>query len=250
MCMAKPLSGELVIEWGQADARPKLFPPRENMPFLVVDKLRRTPRIVELRLRPLGSAMRYWPGQYVLLGDFDARVAARSYSLASAPKPDGEIVLQISRVDGGGTSGWVHDDVEPGDMLKISGPYGTFVGDPTVETPVLCLAAGSGLAPILSLAEAALRRGFALPVTLLFSAREPSHVYSRPASLFGSASTGTSTSCPRSRARAPGNLYGRIPAVLPGLFPDLARHSVFVAGSPGFVSDCVSAATSLGARTP
>jgi hypothetical protein len=42
MCMAKPLSEELLIEWGAADARPKLFPPRENMPFVVVDKVPRT----------------------------------------------------------------------------------------------------------------------------------------------------------------------------------------------------------------
>ncbi|MCG8426182.1 MAG: 2Fe-2S iron-sulfur cluster-binding protein, partial [Chromatiales bacterium] len=54
MCMAKPLSDTLEIEWGTEDAQPKLFPPRENVPFVVVERLERTPRIVELRLRPLG----------------------------------------------------------------------------------------------------------------------------------------------------------------------------------------------------
>ncbi len=44
---------------------------------------------------------------------------------------------------------------------------------------MLCLAAGTGLAPILALTEAALRRGFRKPVTLLFSARSEANVYSQ-----------------------------------------------------------------------
>ena len=38
MCMAKPISEELVIEWGTEDAKPKLFPPREDALFVVTDK--------------------------------------------------------------------------------------------------------------------------------------------------------------------------------------------------------------------
>jgi CDP-4-dehydro-6-deoxyglucose reductase len=252
MCMAKPLSAELVIDWGAPDARPKLFPPRENMPFVVVDKLPRTPLIVELKLRPLGEPMRYWPGQHVLVRDGDGRRPARSYSLAAAPRPDGELTLQVTRIGGGATSPWIHDDLAAGDVVTLSGPFGTFVGDPTVETPVLCLAAGSGLAPILSLAEAALRRGFALPVTLLFSARTPEHVYEsgllryweRRYRNFRFLTTFTRSRTPSTE----GSLSGRIPAVLPSLFPDLSRHSVFVAGSPEFVADCVAAAKALGAN--
>ena len=63
MCMAKPISDELVIEWGTEDARPKLFPPREDALFVVVDKRPIACRVVELRLRPVGQPLRYWPGQ-------------------------------------------------------------------------------------------------------------------------------------------------------------------------------------------
>jgi ferredoxin len=38
MCMAKPISDELTIEWGTEDAKPKLFPPREDALFVVTDK--------------------------------------------------------------------------------------------------------------------------------------------------------------------------------------------------------------------
>ena len=37
MCMAKPISEELTIEWGTLDAKPKLFPPREAALFVVTD---------------------------------------------------------------------------------------------------------------------------------------------------------------------------------------------------------------------
>ena len=249
MCMAKPLSPELVIEWGTDDAKPKLFPPREDQRFVVTDRIPRTPRIMELHFRPVGQPMRYWPGQYVTLGDARAGVAPRCYSIANAPRPDGEILLQVSRIDGGQTSRWVHDTLKIGDLVKISGPYGTFIGDPAVDSPVLCIAAGSGLAPILSLAEAALRRGYRKPVTLLFSARGTEDLYDFGLMKYWETKHRNFTYKPTlTRDRQDGVLHGRVPDVLPGLFKDLSQHSVFVAGSPEFVAACVDAAKRLGAR--
>jgi CDP-4-dehydro-6-deoxyglucose reductase len=254
MCMAKPLSDELVIEWGTDDAKPKLFPPREDQPFVVVDRIARTPRIVELRLRPLGAAMRFWPGQYVMLGEAARGAPPRCYSIANAPRPDGEIALQITRMEPGRTSAWAHDLLAVGDSVAVSGPYGTFIGDPSVDTPVLCLAAGSGLAPILSLAEAALRRGYRQPVTLLVSARTRADLYDEGLMAWWQAKhrnfryrvTLTREAGTREKGAA---LSGRIPTILPQLFTDLADTSVFIAGSPGFVEDCIAAAMALGARS-
>lgn len=251
MCMAKPLSDELVIEWGTDDAKPKLFPPRENQYYMVTDRQMRTSRILELRLRPLGQVMRYWPGQYVMIGGGDSGVPARCYSLASAPRPDGEITLQITRVNDGATSAWVHDKLTLGSQVKVSGPYGTFIGDPSVETPVLCMAAGSGLAPILALAEAALRRGYRQPVSLMFSARNQEDLYETGIMNWWQAKNRhfrylpTLTGTP---AEGYTGLRGRIPDILPSQFADLSGHSIFVAGSPEFVDSCVAAAKALGAK--
>ena len=162
MCMAKPISEELVIEWGTEDAKPKLFPPREDALFVVTDKRPIADRVMELRLRPVGQPIRYWPGQYVTVGNPGRHSGAGLFHF-QRPRPDGELVLQVARADGGTTSNWIHDQLAIGESVKISGAYGTFIGDPSVDTPVLCLAAGTGLAPILSLAEAALRRGFRKP---------------------------------------------------------------------------------------
>jgi CDP-4-dehydro-6-deoxyglucose reductase len=248
MCMAKPLSETLVIEWGTEDAKPKLFPPRENVSFVTVDKVQRTPRIVELTLLPLAQPLRFWPGQYVTLGGGRVGLPDRSYSIANAPRPDGAIVLQIARAEGGATSVWVHDEVQVGDLLRLSGPYGTFIGDPSVNSPVLCLAAGSGLAPILSLAEAALRRGYAAPVGLIFSARTRDDVYDQGLMAYWQMKHRNFRFIPTlTREEASGMQHGRIPEFLPKLYPDLSATSVFIAGAPEFVDACVAACKRLGA---
>jgi len=249
MCMAKPISDELVIEWGTEDARPKLFPPRENVTCVVVDKRLIAARVMEIRLRPVGQPIRYWPGQYLTIGDAQNGIPARAYSIANAPRPDGEIVLQVARADDGRTSVWLHDTVQIGGVVKVSGAYGTFIGDPSVDTPVLCLAAGTGLAPILALAEAALRRGYRKPVTLVISARTLDDVYGLGMLVWWRTKhRNFDFKITLTREQHPDHLNGRLDRVLPMLFPDLSKHSVFVAGSPAFVETCVATAQSLKAQ--
>ncbi|MGC9155149.1 MAG: 2Fe-2S iron-sulfur cluster-binding protein [Ferrimicrobium sp.] len=251
MCMAKPLSDYLEIEWGTEDAKPTLFPPREQVPHIVVERLERTPSIVELRLRPLGDPLRFWPGQHVQLGS-PPEYPLRNYSMANAPRPDGELTLEITREPFGQTSTWLTNNVAIGDTLMVNGPYGSFIGDPAIATPVLLIAGGSGLAPILSLTEAALRRGFAHHVTLLFSARTPSDVYP-PGQLaylthrypnFELQVTYTRHPHDPSCGEIP-HYHGRLPGMLSDIFPHLADTAVFIAGSDAFVQDCTRAVQAL-----
>ena len=226
-----------------------MFAPRENVSFVLTDKVARTPRIVELTLMPLGQPLRFWPGQYVQLGGGRVGIPDRSYSIANAPRQDGAIVLQVARQEDGATSAWIHDELKVGDLVRLSGPYGTFIGDPAVNTPVLCLAAGSGLAPILSLADAALRRGYSAPVALVFSARTKEDVYDSGLMAFWQMKHRNFRFIPTlTREQAPGMQHGRVPDLLPKLFPDLSGHSIFAAGSPAFVDACIVAAKALGAK--
>ncbi|MBU3725840.1 MAG: 2Fe-2S iron-sulfur cluster binding domain-containing protein [Burkholderiaceae bacterium] len=252
MCMAKPLSEELAIEWGTADARPKLFRPRDRALFVITDKRSLTPRVTELRLRPVGQPIRYWPGQYITLGDEEAGIAAKAYSISNASHPDGELVLHIARADGGATSNWIHDRLHVGQRLRISGAFGTFIGDPSVDTPVLCLAAGTGLAPILALAEAALRRGFSKPVTIFHSVKTAQDIYNEGVMAWWKSRHANfdlliTLTQPDPTASSLPYLRGRIPDLLPQQFPDLSAHTIFAAGNPGFVEACVTQAKALGA---
>lgn len=248
MCMCKPLTHELEIEWGTENAQPKLFPPTENIRCVVVDRIERTPRITELRIRPIGKQMRYWPGQYVMINDVDRKVTPRCYSIANAPTNDGEIILQITRVPDGETSNWVHDNLVAGSMLNMAGPYGTFIGDPSTDGPVLCLVAGTGLAPILALADAALRRGFKQQVHLVFSAQKEEDIYDKGLMAFWNAKHRRFKFIPTlTREQKEGFLHGRIPNILSGLYPDLSKHSIYIAGSPEFVESCSHAVKKLGA---
>ncbi|EPJ45509.1 MAG: ferredoxin:Oxidoreductase FAD/NAD(P)-binding:OxidoreductaseFAD-binding region [Osedax symbiont Rs2] len=248
MCMAKPLTDEIDIEWGTEDAQPKLFPPRENVRCVIIDKIQRTERITEIRLRPVGDPLRYWPGQYITVTDTERKIAARAYSIANAPRSDGEIKLQITKVPDGNTSNWVHDRLHAGSMINISGPFGTFIGDPSTDGPVLCLAAGTGLTPILALTDAALRRGFKQPVHLLFSARTEAEIYDKGLMAYWNIKHRRFKFIPTlTRENKEGILQGHIPKILSTVYPDLSKHSIYIAGSPEFVDACLSAALSCGA---
>jgi CDP-4-dehydro-6-deoxyglucose reductase, E3 len=216
----------------------------EDAEFKVVARHRRTPVVLELELRPVGAPLAYRAGQYVLLGDYRSDVPVRSYSIANAPRPSGDLTVLVTKVTDGETSGWLHG-LRVGDGVLVSGPYGTFVAADT-PGPVLGLAAGSGLAPIRALAEESALSGLVRPFTVLFSARTEADVMD--ADLFDRWSRRNPglwfvRTLTRSGGAPP---LGRVPAVLPSLFRDLSAHQVYVAGGPGFVSACANAARTLG----
>ena len=152
---------------------------RDEAPYRVSSIGRVTPSIVEVWLHPLAEPMEFLPGEYVLLEDSDHRVPPRSYSIANAPRPDGDISLLVTRVAEGATSSWVHDRLCTGDEVVLTGPYGRFVADPSSGSPCLCLAAGSGFAPIRALIEASLRATPGQSLTVVLSARTEADVLDR-----------------------------------------------------------------------
>ena len=229
------------------DNQPAIQPsPQEDLRFEVASVLRRTPVIVELRLRPVDGPLAYLPGQYALVGDLARTRTVRSYSFSNAPRSDGVLTLLVTRIPGGQLSTWLHD-AEPGTDLLVSGPYGTFVADPTESDPVLFLAGGSGLAPVRALIEAGLADPRRPPVTLLFSARTAKDLIDDDG-LRRWDSEHDHFRYLRTLTRASGPPpTGRIPDVLAELLLPLERHRVYIAGESGFVSACSDAAQRHGA---
>ena len=110
----------------------------------------------------------FLPGQYVDLWipDSDAR---RSFSMANLPG-DGRIELIIKRYPGGRFSGLLEGAISPGDEIGFTGPYGAFHLRDSGR-PILMVAGGSGMAPILSLLRSLAAQGTDRPVRFFYGAR-------------------------------------------------------------------------------
>ncbi len=250
MCMAKLIDDNIEIEFEARDNISKLHPPKENVPFIVTEKLMATPSIVKIRLRPLEESLRFWPGQYVSIGDKENQIPYRNFSIANYPNPDGELVFFVSLIKNGITSGWIHKKLQVGDTLKINGPFGTFIGNPQSELPVLCLASGSGLAPIMSLSCAALLRGgFKYPATVLFSAKTEADILEPGLFKFLETKFKNFKFIPTLTQEKKENFqHGRIPEILHSLYPQLNYYDVYIAGNPDFVQDCKKKVLELGTK--
>ncbi|MBK9656064.1 MAG: iron-sulfur cluster-binding domain-containing protein [Rhodanobacteraceae bacterium] len=106
---------------------------------------------------------RRWPGhragQHVVVEvEIDGRRLHRSFSLSAAPRADRTLEITVKRQPGARVSGWLHDSLRVGDMLRLSAPGGGFL-TPDGDDPVLLLSAGSGITPVMAMLEEMHRRG-------------------------------------------------------------------------------------------
>ncbi|MGE0371025.1 MAG: NADH:ubiquinone reductase (Na(+)-transporting) subunit F [Gammaproteobacteria bacterium] len=96
--------------------------------------------------------------------------AWRAYSMANAPADSGEIELLIKHLAGGVFSGVMAGALAPGDRLRVRGPYGQFcVADGFA--PIVMVAGGSGMAPILSMLRDLSARSSSREVVFYYGAR-------------------------------------------------------------------------------
>lgn len=118
------------------------------------------------------------PGQHVdlrLTAD-DGYSTQRSYSMG-APADGTRVELTVQRVIDGEVSPYLTDEVRAGDQLELRGPIGGwFVWRPSVTDPVLLIAGGSGVVPLMAMLRAHTLSGSTAPLTLLYSVRTPADV--------------------------------------------------------------------------
>jgi benzoate/toluate 1,2-dioxygenase reductase subunit len=128
-----------------------------------VDRLSET----TIRLRvTVAEPIGFLPGQYVNIA-VPGTGETRAYSFASHPDAT-DCAFLIRHIPGGLMSGWLADRAQPGDRLGFTGAFGAFYLRP-VERPLLMLAGGTGLAPILSMLEALAETGCAQPIRLIYA---------------------------------------------------------------------------------
>lgn len=124
------------------------------------------------------NPIKYSAGQYALVSVPGKISEGRSYSFATAPsvKGDSQVSFYIRKVPGGEMSTWAQDKSIVGTQVEVSGPYGDFYLRES-DKPILCVAGGSGLAPIKSLLEDALQFKCSRDVVFLFGARTQEDLY-------------------------------------------------------------------------
>jgi ferredoxin-NADP reductase len=101
----------------------------------------------------------------------DGYQAQRSYSIASAPE-DGRVELLVERLDDGEVSPYLTEELRAGDGLELRGPIGGwFAWETTEGGPLLLVAGGSGIAPLMAMIRHRQAAGSDTPTRLLFSSR-------------------------------------------------------------------------------
>ena len=138
----------------------------------VVNVVPETPRAKTIALDVPG-----WPGHRagqhvdVRLTAEDGYEAQRGYSIASVP--DGtRVELTVERLEDGEVSPYLTDGLRPGDRIELRGPVGGyFVWEPAQGGPLLLVAGGSGVVPLMAMIRARAAAGSDVDTRLLFSSR-------------------------------------------------------------------------------
>lgn len=138
----------------------------------VVGKHAETPCVITVRLES-DAWPGHLPGQHVdvRLTAEDGYQAQRSYSIASAPAA-GHLDLTVEEIADGEVSPYLSEEIRPGDRLELRGPIGGyFTWTEADGGPLLLVAGGSGIAPLMSMLRYREAIGSDIPATLLYSSR-------------------------------------------------------------------------------
>jgi len=101
----------------------------------------------------------------------DGYQAQRSYSIASPPDEE-QLVLTVERLDDGEVSPYLAGELRVGDQLELRGPIGGyFVWEAPMTGPLLLVAGGSGIVPLMAMLRHRAAAASLVPARLLYSSR-------------------------------------------------------------------------------
>jgi ferredoxin-NADP reductase len=207
------------------------------------------------RVRTLALAVADWPGHRagqhvdVRLTAEDGYRAERSYSIASPPE-EAVLALTVERLEDGEVSPFLTQELRVGDRLEVRGPIGGyFVWEAAMGGPLLLVAGGSGIVPLMAMLRhrAAAGAAGAVPARLLYSCRTPADVIYR-----GEVDRLADVRYTFTRAQPPGWTGYRRRVDLAMLaevaWPPAQAPLCYVCGPHGFVEAAAGALAGLGHR--
>jgi CDP-4-dehydro-6-deoxyglucose reductase, E3 len=241
LCCAKPL-GDVTLDVAELAARPiaTLF----RRPARVIEIARPSRDVAIVTLKPPPTAtIPFRPGQYICAVGQDGRL--HPFSIANAPRGDGSLELHIGRVANGRFTTYVHEQLQPRDILRFEGPFGEFGFADHAGRPAILLAGGTGIAPIKAMLESLSQRDNRRELHLYWGCRHKDGLYAIEQIMGMGAARVTAV---LSEAKASDSWAGRNGLVHRAVladFPDLSSFDVYACGSPGLIEAASSDFTQI-----
>lgn len=186
--------------------------------------------------------MEFKPGQYAQIRVPGIEVI-RAYSIASNPKDTHNLEFIIRMVPKGKATTFVHKALEVGDKIIITGPFGNFYLREDSNKDIICIAGGSGKAPIRSILAYLKDQGMPRNVKYFFGARAKKDLYYTEefvelAKEFPNFEYIPALSAPDEADNWDGEI-GLITDVIDRNVGDLSQTEAYLCGSPGMIDACI-----------
>ncbi|PJK16322.1 NO-inducible flavohemoprotein [Chryseomicrobium excrementi] len=147
--------------------------------FTVVEKVQESELITSFYLKPTDGAAvpSYQPGQYISVRvkiPGEQYLMIRQYSLSKAADTETfriSVKRETDQDPNGKVSVYLHEQLEVGGLVEVTPPAGEFVLDESRQTPVVFLAGGVGITPLMSMTERLLQTSANRPIHFYHAAR-------------------------------------------------------------------------------
>ena len=212
-----------------------------KMPTRLLSLERPAPDVAVLKLQlPANQQLQYRAGQYI---EFILRDGARrSYSMANAPELLGSppaIELHIRHMPGGVFTDHVFGAMQPREILRMEGPFGSFFLREDSDKPIVLLASGTGFAPIKAIVQHMQARGITRPAVLYWGARRRADLYQHTWCEEAAAAMPQLRYVPVLSEATPDDAWsgrtGFVHQAVMADLPDLSGHEVYACGAPVMV---------------
>lgn len=235
----------LTGSWVEADSRLRADRQRETwreFDVIRVDEESETVRSFHLLPRD-GVLPTFQAGQYLPIrvpAGPNGETVIRTYTLSSAPS-DPCYRISVKREDEGQVSSWLHEHMQPGAILEAKAPRGSFIMDPNSRRPLLFLAGGVGITPVMAMTRQEIIEGFRLRrsrrMTVIHAVRDSrERAFGNTFRNFEAGSEGAFRYVPVSSGHTTENeISGRITAALLQRALPIADYDVYLCGPPAFM---------------
>ena len=221
------------------------LPTVKTLPCRISQITRLAPDVIQVLLRlPPTTEFSFIPGQHIdIIGPNGIR---RSYSLANASFVNKVLELHIRVVGGGAMSQYWFNQAKVNDLLRLSGPLGTFFLRGASNIDLFFLATGTGIAPVKAMLESMghlQQENQPKSVTVLWGGRQSQDLYLDVAGIPGDHTYIPVQSRPE---RYWAGAKGYVQDVLIDMTPDLRNAAVYACGSNAMIHDAKERFVGLG----